>query len=111
MLYNIFGNSANWDELLLGYIRTIEVDPDKLPDALRHIAEEIILEDYPERSGCTIKVATDVDPDELYDANDVNAIFADNDAVTACATVDGSAEDYSLVWVAVPHWLTTIVVG
>lgn len=113
MLYNIFGTSDEWDEQTLGYLRTIEVDPAKLGDALRLIAEEELIDSDDDRAG-DIRVVVGNDDhglDDMFEENEVSYPFAGSlDDVAAYAELDRDPY-YSRMWVAMPCQVTTMVIG
>ena len=112
MQYNIFGTSDEWNEQTLGYLRTIEVDPAKLGEALRLIAEEDVLdsEDNDDRDRIRVVVGKG-GLDDMFEENEVSWPFAGSlDDVAAYAELNRDPV-YSLMWVAMPCQVTAMVIG
>ena len=111
-LYNIFGTSDDWDEQTLGYLRTIEVDPALLGEALRHVAEEELLDTDDDERVEDIRVVVGTEGvEEMFDTNEVCWPFSGAmEEFAAYAELDRDPY-YSRMWVAVPCEVTTLVIG
>jgi hypothetical protein len=106
-LYNIFGTSDEWDEQCLGHIRTIETS--NLVEALRHIAEEELLDSSDDDRVEDIRVVEGKEGlQELYDENETSCYFFGEEV--AYAVLD-RGDFYARFWVAVPVEVTSIVIG
>lgn len=106
-LYNIFGTSGEWDEQCLGHLRTIETD--NLVEALRHIAEEELLDSPDDERSEDIRVVEGTEGlQELHEENETSCYFFGEEA--AYAVLD-RGDYYSRIWIAVPVEVTHIVIG
>ena len=107
MQYNIFGTSDEWDEQCLGHIRTIETD--HLEQALRHLAEEELLDsEDDDRAGDIRVVVGNEGLQEVYDENEFSCYFRGDEVAYAVLSRDPM---YDRVWVAVPAETLKIVIG
>lgn len=112
MLYNIYGSSKDWDEQILGHLHTIDVDPSQLEAALRHIAEEDLLDSDDDERADEIRVVLGHEGlEEMYEANEVSWPFAGEMEDTAAYAELGREPYYSRMWVAVPCQVTALVIG
>ena len=109
MLYNIYGTNGEWDEQCLGHLCTIEVDPAKLGEALRFVAEEELLDSDDDDRVEDIQAVIGRDGlQELYDENETSCYFSGDEV--AYAYLD-RGDYYARFWVAVPVETTSIVIG